>query len=59
MLLTRAFGDLRLTPTGFLIAPGGRIIHQKIDELDRIVLRDTPIHLLDVQVRLNLSRRGL
>lgn len=30
----RAFGDVRLTPTSFLIAPDGRIVKQKIGEMD-------------------------
>ena len=30
----RAFGDVRLTPSSFLIAPDGRVVHQKIGELD-------------------------
>ncbi len=30
----QAFGDVRLTPTTFLIAPDGRIVQQKIGELD-------------------------
>lgn len=30
----RAFGDVRLTPTTFLIAPDGRIVRQKIGEFD-------------------------
>ncbi len=30
----RAFGDVQLTPTSFLIAPDGRIVRQKIGELD-------------------------
>lgn len=29
-----AFGDVRLTPSSFLIAPDGRIVLQKIGELD-------------------------
>lgn len=29
-----AFGDIRLTPTSFLIAPDGRIVREKIGELD-------------------------
>ncbi|SEQ41646.1 Peroxiredoxin [Ectothiorhodospira magna] len=29
-----AFGDVRLTPTSFLIAPNGRIVYQKIGEMD-------------------------
>ena len=31
---SRAFGDIKLTPTSFLIAPDGRIVFQKIGELD-------------------------
>lgn len=30
----RAFGDVRLTPTSFLIAPDGRVIHQETGQLD-------------------------
>lgn len=33
-LAAQAFGDVRLTPTAFLIAPDGRVVHQKIGELD-------------------------
>ncbi len=29
-----AFGNVRLTPTTFLIAPDGRVVHQKAGELD-------------------------
>ena len=29
-----AFGDVRLTPTSFLIAPDGRVVHQNTGELD-------------------------
>ncbi len=36
---TRAFGDVRLTPSSFLIAPDGRIVHQKIGELDMTRVR--------------------
>lgn len=32
--VARAFGDVRLTPTTFLISPEGRIVRQKIGELD-------------------------
>jgi len=31
---SRGFGDIRLTPTSFLIAPDGRIVFQKIGEMD-------------------------
>jgi thiol-disulfide isomerase/thioredoxin len=34
-----AFGDVRLTPTSFLVAPDGRIVHQKIGELDMNKIR--------------------
>jgi len=30
----RAFGDVRLTPSSFLIAPDGRVVHQKIGEMN-------------------------
>lgn len=36
--LSRAFGDVSLTPTSFLIAPDGRIVIQKIGELDMVEL---------------------
>lgn len=35
----KAFGDVRLTPTSFLIAPDGRIVRQKIGELDMAEVR--------------------
>jgi peroxiredoxin len=38
----RAFGDVRLTPTNFLIGPDGRILHRKIGEYteqDMTILR--------------------
>ena len=31
---SQAFGNVRLTPTSFLIAPDGRIVHQVTGELD-------------------------
>lgn len=34
-----AFGDVRLTPTSFLIAPDGRIVREKIGELDMAEVR--------------------
>ena len=30
----RAFGEVRLTPSSFLIAPDGRVVYQKIGEMD-------------------------
>ncbi|MBI5460964.1 MAG: TlpA family protein disulfide reductase [Gammaproteobacteria bacterium] len=35
----RAFGDVNLTPTSFLIAPDGRIVRQKIGEMDMAEVR--------------------
>ncbi len=35
----RAFGDVRLTPTSFLIAPDGRIVRQKIGEMEMTDVR--------------------
>lgn len=32
--VAKAFGDVRLTPTTFLISPEGRIVRQKIGEMD-------------------------
>lgn len=37
--VARAFGDVQLTPTTFLIAADGRIIKQKIGELDMTEVR--------------------
>jgi peroxiredoxin len=34
----RAFGDVKLTPTSFLIDPSGRIVQQKLGEMDMSVL---------------------
>lgn len=41
-----AFGDVRLTPTSFLIAPDGRVVHQKIGELDMSRLRTRILDML-------------
>lgn len=37
--LAKAFGDVRLTPTHFVIDPQGRIVQQKLGELDFTALR--------------------
>jgi peroxiredoxin len=42
----RAFGDVRLTPTHFLIDPQGRIVQQKIGELDMVQLRTRIVGML-------------
>lgn len=41
-----AFGDVRLTPTSFLIAPDGRVVHQKIGELDMNKMRTLIVDML-------------
>ncbi|HFD79655.1 MAG TPA: TlpA family protein disulfide reductase [Gammaproteobacteria bacterium] len=45
----RAFGNVRLTPSNFLIAPDGHIVYQKIGEPDRKKLRTMILELLDRQ----------
>ena len=42
----QAFGNVRLTPTSFLIAPDGRIVSQKIGEMDMPKLRNTILGML-------------
>jgi len=42
----RAFGNVRLTPTSFLIAPDGRIVFQKIGEMDMQKLRNDILAML-------------
>ncbi len=37
--IAKAFGDVRLTPTHFVIDPQGRIVQQKLGELDMQALR--------------------
>lgn len=44
--LARAFGEVRLTPTTFLIAADGRIMQQRIGETDIAQLRTTLVELL-------------
>jgi peroxiredoxin len=34
----RAFGNIRLTPTSFLISPDGRIVYQKLGDIDWAVV---------------------
>ncbi len=43
----RAFGDVRLTPSSFLIAPDGRIVFHKIGEMDIHKLRNDIIAMLE------------
>lgn len=42
----RAFGDVQLTPTTFVIAPDGRIVQQTIGEVDMTQLRSKLLSLL-------------
>lgn len=44
--LARAFGDVRLTPTTFLITADGRIVHQRVGEADVAQLRTILVGLL-------------
>ncbi|WP_428634581.1 TlpA family protein disulfide reductase [Sedimenticola sp.] len=41
-----AFGDVKLTPTTFLIAPDGRIVQQKLGEMDMSALRNRILGML-------------
>tara|TARA_R110002111_G_scaffold258329_1_gene327353 strand:+ start:8386 stop:8892 length:507 start_codon:yes stop_codon:yes gene_type:complete len=43
---SKAFGNVRLTPTTFLIAPNGHIVMQKIGEFDEQNMRERLNHLL-------------
>jgi peroxiredoxin len=42
----RAFGNVRLTPTSFLIAPDGRIVYQKLGEMSMEKLRQDILAML-------------
>ncbi|MCW8828517.1 MAG: TlpA family protein disulfide reductase [Gammaproteobacteria bacterium] len=42
----RAFGDVKLTPTSFLISPEGRIVQQKLGEMDMNALHSRIITML-------------
>ena len=42
----RAFGNVRLTPTSFLIAPDGRIVYQKLGEMSMEKLRQDILTML-------------
>jgi thiol-disulfide isomerase/thioredoxin len=42
----RAFGNVRLTPSSFLIAPDGRIIHRKTGELELNKIRGLVVDML-------------
>lgn len=42
----QAFGDVKLTPTNFLIDPNGRIVQQKLGEMDIDALRNRILGML-------------
>jgi thiol-disulfide isomerase/thioredoxin len=42
----RAFGDVRLTPTSFLIAPDGQIAHRRTGKLNMAALRKDILAML-------------
>lgn len=42
----RAFGDVKLTPTSFLIDPNGRIVQQKLGEMDMDALHNRILGML-------------
>ena len=42
----RAFGNVRLTPTSFLIAPDGRIAYQKVGAINMVRLREDILGML-------------
>lgn len=43
---SQAFGEVKLTPTSFLIAPDGRVVQQKIGEMDMPMVRQTILNML-------------
>jgi peroxiredoxin len=43
----RAFGDVRLTPTSFLVAADGRILHQTVGEINMDNMRTMIVALLE------------
>ena len=53
----RAFGDVRLTPTTFLIAPDGRIVLQKTGEIDMKKIRKDIISMLNTAHASDLAIR--
>lgn len=50
--IAHAFGEIKLTPTHFLINPDGRIVHHKIGELDMDKVRTR------IQAMLNKTAKG-
>ena len=52
----KAFGDVRLIPASFLIAPDGRVIHRKTGELELDELRTLLADMLAHQRRSDMGR---
>lgn len=53
---TMAFGDIRLTPSSFLIAPDGKIVLHEVGDLDAEKVRSL---ILDMLARIDHPRRQL
>ncbi|MCO6411965.1 MAG: TlpA family protein disulfide reductase [Thiogranum sp.] len=53
---TAAFGDIRLTPSSFLIAPDGRIVLHQVGDLDAEKVRSL---ILDMLARMDYPRQQL
>lgn len=45
----RAFGEVKLTPTSFLIDPSGRIVQQKLGEMDMDALHQRILGMLQLK----------
>ncbi len=52
-----AFGDVRLTPTSFLIAPDGRIVYRKTGEMDMAKVRRDILDMLTSTESFNDDRQ--
>lgn len=50
---TRTFGNIRLTPTTFLIAPDGRIVEHRIGDLDMPAIRAKIESMLPTKISLS------
>jgi peroxiredoxin len=53
----RAFGNVRLTPTAFLIAPDGRIVYRNTGALPFERLRRDIVNMLDQSARENMHKK--
>jgi len=54
----RAFGNVRLTPTAFMVAPDGRIVYRKTGELPFKRLRKDIMTMLEQSAAGNQSQAG-